>query len=108
MFECFLEHINGAVSESLKYLDNTLTWEGRYLSQPLSNGNNLPHSNTDILIRNLGNTILGKSLKESLKGCNDHVADGKHLIKCNLDVGDTTLFIEDQLFELLVNSLDEL
>ncbi len=49
-------------------------------------GNDLLGINTDILIWDLGNAIFGKSLKESLEGCNNSVTDGEHFIKCNLDV----------------------
>ncbi len=50
---------------------------------------------------------LAKNLKESLEGSNNSVTDCEHLIKCNLDVCDATLFIEGQVLELLVKSCDK-
>jgi hypothetical protein len=98
---------NGTLCESFKKLNGTLTREGRYFSQSFSDGDNLLRGNTDILIRNLGNAIFGKVLKETLEGSNDSVANGKHFIKSKLDVCYTTLFVEGQVLELFVNSFDE-
>jgi hypothetical protein len=101
------ENGNGALSESFKKLNGTLTREGRYFGQSLSNGNDLLCGNTDILIRDFGNAIFGKILKETLEGCNCNVADGKHFVKRKLDICYTTLFILGQVLELLVNSFNE-
>jgi hypothetical protein len=87
------ENSNRALSESFKKLNGTLTREGRYFGQSLSNGNDLLRGNTDILIRNFDNAIFGKVLKETLEGYNYSVADGKHFIKRKLDVCYTTLFV---------------
>jgi hypothetical protein len=87
------ENSNGALSEYFKKLKGTLTWEGRYFGQSLSNGDNLLHGNTTILIRGFGNAIFGGVLKETLEGCNYCVADGKHFVKRKLDICYTTLFI---------------
>jgi hypothetical protein len=84
---------NGALSESFKKLNGTLTREGRYFGQSLRDGNDLLRGNTDILIRDFGNAIFGKVLKETLEGCNYSVADGKHFVKHKLDLCYTTLFI---------------
>ncbi len=80
------ENSNGALSESFKKLNGTLTREGRYFGQSLSNGNNLLHGNMDILIRDFSNAIFGKVLKETLEGCNYSVADGKHFVEHKLDI----------------------
>ncbi len=73
-------------------MNSTLTWEGSYFSQSLSNGYKLLHDNTYILIRDFGNAIFGKILKETLEGSNNSVTDGKHVVKCKLDTCYTTLF----------------
>jgi hypothetical protein len=64
------ENGNGALSESFKKLNGTLTKKGRYFGQSLSDGNNLLDGNMDILIRDFGNAIFGEVLKEILEGCN--------------------------------------
>ncbi len=87
------ENGNRACCESFKKLNSTLTREGRYFGQPFSNNNNQLRGNTDILIRDFGNAIFGKFLKENLEGCNYSVADGKHVVERKLDICYTTLFI---------------
>ncbi len=57
------ENGNRAFCESLKNLNDTLTWEGRYFDQSLSNGNNLLRDNTDILVCDLSNAIFGKKFE---------------------------------------------
>ena len=84
------ENSDGALCESLKKLNGTLTWEGSYFGQSLSNGYELLRGNTDILIRDFGNTIFGKILKETLEGCNYSVADGKHFVKHKRRLTSTT------------------
>jgi hypothetical protein len=88
------ENDNGTLCASFEKLNGTLTREGRYFSQSFSDGNDLLRGNTDILIRNLGNAIFGRILKETLEGSNNGVADGKHFIKSKLDVCYATLFVE--------------
>ena len=80
------ENDNRAPSEPFKNMTGTFSRERRYFGQSFSDGNNLLRINTDILIWDLSNAIFGKSLKESLEGCNNSVTDGEHFIKCNLDV----------------------
>jgi hypothetical protein len=101
------ENDNRAPSEPFKYMTGTFTWERRYFGQSFGDSNDLLCSSTDILIWDLGNAILGRSFKESLEGCNNNVAYGEHIIKCNLDISYTTLFVEIQLIELLVDSINE-
>jgi hypothetical protein len=86
------ENSDGALCESLKKLNSTLTWDRNYFSQSLSNSYELLRGITDILIRDLGNAIFGKILKETLEGGNNSVTDGKHFVKQKLDVCYTTLF----------------
>jgi len=107
MCKSLLENDNRAPSEPFKNMMGTFTWERRYFSPTFSDGNDLLHISTDIFIWDLGNAIFGKSLKESLEGCNNSVTDGEHFIKCNLDVSHSTLFVEIQLIELLGDSIDE-
>ncbi len=98
---------NKAFCESFKNLNGTLTKEERYFGQSLSNGKDLLCGNTDVLVWDLSNAVFDKVLKESLEGSNNSVTDGEHLIECNLDVCNTTLFIDGQVLELLVNSCDK-
>ncbi len=87
------ENSDRALCESLKKLNGTLTWEGSYFGQSLSNGYKLLCGNTDILIRDFGNAIFGKILKETLEGSNISVTDhGKHFVKRKPDICYTTLF----------------
>jgi hypothetical protein len=86
------ENGDGALCESLKKLNGTLTREGSYFSQSLSDGYELLRGNMDILIRDFGNAIFGKILKETLEGSNNSVTDVKRFIKCKLDICYTTLF----------------
>jgi hypothetical protein len=72
-------------------LNGTLTWEGSYFGQSVSNGYKLLHGNTDILIRDFGNAIFGTIIKETLEGSNNSVTDGKHFVKRELDICYTTL-----------------
>ncbi len=96
-----------SLPENDKNVTGTFTWEHRYFGQSFSDGNDLLRISTDILIWDLGNAIFGKSFKESLEDCNNSVTDGEHFIKCNLFVRYSTLFLEIQLIELLVDSIDE-
>jgi hypothetical protein len=87
------ENGNGALSESFKKLNGTLTREGGYFKQSLSNGNGLLCVNMDILIRDFGNAIFGKVLKETLEGCNYSVNNIKQSVKRKLDICYTILFV---------------
>jgi hypothetical protein len=98
------ENSNRVLCESFKNLNNTLTWEGRNFGQSLSNSNNLLCDTMDILVSDLSNAIFGKIFKETLEGSNNSVTDGEHLIEYNLDVCNTSLFIEGQVLKLLVDS----
>jgi hypothetical protein len=86
------ENGDGALCESLKKLNGTLTWEGSHFGQSLSDGYKLLRGNTDILYRDLGNAIFGKILKETMEGSNNRFPDGKHFVKRKLDICYTTLF----------------
>ena len=88
-------------------MTGTFTWERRYFGQLLCDCNDLLRSTTDILLRDLGNAFLGKSLKESLEGSNNSIANGKHFIKRNLEISHATLFVEVQLIKLLVDSINK-
>jgi hypothetical protein len=81
MTKSLSENGNGALCESFKKLNGTLTREGRYFGQSFSDGNDLLHGNTDILVRDFGNAIFGQVLKETLEGCNYSVADSKHFCR---------------------------
>jgi hypothetical protein len=58
------ENGNGALCESFKKLNGTLTREGRYFGQYFRDGNDLLRGNTDILIRDFGNAIFGEISKK--------------------------------------------
>ena len=62
------ENSNRALCKTFKKLNGTLTWEGSYFGQSLSNSCKLLCDNTDILIRDFGNAIFGKILKETFGG----------------------------------------
>jgi hypothetical protein len=92
MTQSLPENGDGALCESLKKLNGTLTWEGSSFGQSLSDDYKLLSGNTHILIRDFGNAIFGSILEETLEGSNNSVTDGKHFIKRKLDIGYTTLF----------------
>jgi hypothetical protein len=81
---------------------------GQIFSQSFSDGNDLLRCNADILNRDFVNAIFSKVLKETLEGSNNSVAeDGKYFVRSKLDMCYTTLFIEGQVLEPLVNSFNK-
>jgi hypothetical protein len=78
-----LKYVDRAPSEPFKNMKGAFTWECRYFSQSLNEGNYLLRGSMDVLDGDRGNAFYGKSFKESLEGSSDSISDGMVDISSN-------------------------
>ncbi len=102
------EFHNQTLCKSLQNIARYLMRECVNFGQTCTHGSNLFGTQSNILVGDPCNSLLGKLLQKFLLQCDYHVAHCEHFIQNDFQVSDPSLFIFKELTKLLIKMLHQI